>query len=130
MRLGDTGYSQGHAQQWLNLMNQGGLLKCNIDFYEFLRCVELEMKAILPSTSSSNIGELGELSTTIAENGTVLEMWKILVNNDTKTTDKIKEIITIYTKIHIKAYIMKLMEALKKGKTKICKKPKLQNRNK
>ncbi|XP_019862720.1 PREDICTED: uncharacterized protein LOC109591422 [Amphimedon queenslandica] len=115
---GDIKDSQDHAQQWLNLINRGGLLKCSNDFYQLLRCVEFEMKAILPPTSS-NIGELGVLSKTIAEKETVLEMWKILQNYDTENTDKLKEeIISIYIKIRIKAYLMKSMEALKKAKEK------------
>lgn len=52
--------SQDHAQQWLNLINRGGLLKCSNAFYQLLRCIEFEMKAILPPTSSF-IGELGVL---------------------------------------------------------------------
>ena len=47
-------------------------------------------------------------------------MSKILQNhNDTENTDKLKEeIMSIYIKIRIKAYLMKSMEALKKAKEK------------
>ena len=46
-----------NAQNWLQLINRGGLTKCTNEFYTFIRSVEMELKDILSKKSfDSDLG--------------------------------------------------------------------------
>ena len=48
-----------NAQNWLHIIDRGGLTKCNKDFYIFLQAVELEIKSILSQKSLESAATLG-----------------------------------------------------------------------
>ena len=59
------------ADTWINSINRGGLIKCNNDFYQFVRAIELEMKGLLqvPQTHiQCHIGNPKDFATTLSKN--------------------------------------------------------------
>lgn len=110
------------AQNWLHIIDRGGLTKCNNDFYIFLRAVELEMTSILSQKSleSASLGHPKVISETLEENTSITDAWDNLISPldvpDSSTTDTIKsKILKLYIKMRSFAFQNKKMEQYKQS---------------
>ena len=68
------------GKEWFTLINRGGLTKCNNDFYEHLKTVEMEIKSyiLLPSTISV---PLQQKSSILSKKESIRISWDSLISS-------------------------------------------------
>ena len=102
-----------NAQNWLNIIDRGGLTKCTNDFYTFLRAVELELKSLLEKSLDSTLGHPKTVIQTLLEKVSIIDSWNILVTPlpDSSSADTIKQkILQLYVTVRSFAFTTKKME--------------------
>ena len=117
-----------NAQNWLQLINRGGLTKCTNEFYTFIRSVEMELKYILSKKSlDSDLGLPQITSDTLKSRRSVVDSWNNLMTEsapDSATEDLQSKVLQLYIKIRSFAFTSKKVEHHKKSKKKIIQKTK------
>ena len=69
------------SENWLKLINRGGLKKCTNDFYVFIQAVELEIKTFLSDKPFQGNGKSDpkSITSTIMSKEKVKDSWQVLV---------------------------------------------------
>ena len=101
-------------KKWFDLVNRGGLTKCNNDFYEYLRAVELELQMHYLKKMDEKKETVHPSSVTkeLTKNESIIQSWTTLGSPEELQTP----LTELYVQIRCFAYARKKMELYKRGK--------------